>query len=263
MTKVDMLNQATYTIMKIYNVYSSIKYFTQFKQQKLVSKNHELKNLSNEKCFIIGNGPSLKEIDLTKISGYDTFTVNFFHKHNENLLDYSSYHVMIDGSFYTEKNIDYLLKLYQKSSNTKFIFSTKGYELIKDKIKDSSRIYCINQGLIQYENFLRLDMTKNMTASVNVVLASIQCAIFMGYKTIYLLGCDFNSYATMKPTHFYEKSEQERIVPIGVDLQWSSMAHYHHYALASYAIANGIKISNATHNSLIDAYERLEFDSLI
>ncbi|GBF12466.1 6-hydroxymethylpterin diphosphokinase MptE-like protein [Tepidibacillus sp. HK-1] len=263
MTKIDKLNKVLNTLFKIYNLTQNISFFLNLNKHKMISKNVQLKNIDKKECFVIGNGPSLNETDFSLLNDFDTFTVNFFHKGNTNFKFKSTYHVMIDGAFFTNENIDYVLETYRNNRDTKFIFTSKGYNILYKKGLEFDRAYFINQELVQYDDYLKIDMTKNMTASINVVLAAIQCALYMGYKKIYLIGCDFNSYATMKPTHYYDKEAKDRTVPMGVDLQWSALVHYHHYALANYARKNDVEILNATPNSLIDAYERVDFRKLI
>ena len=264
MTKLDILNKIELPIFKSYNLSERISFLFKFKEKNLISKNIVLKNsCKKHECFIIGNGPSLKFIDLSLIKDYDTFTTNFFHKSENNFV--STYHVMVDGGFYNQ-HFDYTLNAYKditNKTNTKFIFKTYAYDKLKNENVNLDNAYFIHTKLMQYNKFLKLDMCEDMTACVNVVLAAIQCAIYMGYKKIYLIGCDFNQYASMKPTHFYAKEAKERTVPMGVDLRWSSMAHFHHYALSNYARENDIEILNATEGSLIDAYERVKFDDII
>lgn len=261
MNKVEKLNVVIHAIMRVYNVSERIRFALDVRAHRLIAKNKALKKASKRTCFIIGNGPSLSEVNLQDLTDYDTFTVNDFHRDIIELANFSNYHVMIDNAYYTDEYIGYVRETVKKCTDTKFIFSYKGRNALKD-LKDSSRVFFVYQRLVQHGNFLKLDMTKNMTTSVNVVLAAIQCAIYMGYNTLYLVGCDFNSYATLKPTHFYESEPTYRINSMGSDLQWSSMAHYHHYALEKYAKSHGISIINATRGSLIDAYERVELASI-
>ena len=122
----------------------------------------------------------------------------------------------------------------------------------------SDRFFFIYPKLFQHNSFVSVECTKNMTASVNVICQCIQVALYMGYKEIYLLGCDFNQYASLRPEHFYntDSDGREMYINMGNDAKWSAMVHFHHYALNKYATKRGIKIVNLTPNSLIDAYQR-------
>ena len=66
------------------------------------------------------------------------------------------------------------------------------------------RAYFIKPYFVQNGANIRMDMSKIMTGSINVVPAAIECALYMGYRHIYLLGCDMN----LLPVHFYDQMEQ-------------------------------------------------------
>src|SRR3989338_8496092 len=50
--------------------------------KKILSLNVKIKNTkTGKRCFIMGNGPSLKDIDLTDFRNEETFVVNTFWNH--------------------------------------------------------------------------------------------------------------------------------------------------------------------------------------
>ena len=54
------------------------------KAKKIILKNQELKDIYKEKrCFIIGNGPSIKDQDLTLFKNEITFVANNFYLHKD------------------------------------------------------------------------------------------------------------------------------------------------------------------------------------
>lgn len=266
MKKIEYLDKIENFLFTGYNYYAYIR-FCFFKNKNVLKKNNDLKKISKNFCFIIGNGPSLKETELKKIKSFPIFTVNEFYKGKISKDIESDYHVLIDEAYFNEK-IDYLSELYSNCPNTKFLYSIKGYKTISNKLKKLDNTYFIYSKFIQNGKKIHLNLTQNTTACLNVVLECIQCAMFMGYKNIFLLGCDFNSYAVVKPVHFYSDEVKESNVNrdgvnIGSDLRYSSLVHYHHYALSEYANRNGISIINLTKNSLIDAYPKKELDEIL
>lgn len=230
--------------------------------RKIIKRNEELKRKVSEKqteeCFILGNGPSLRDVDLNLLKDKDTFTVNYFYRNEKEFR--STYHVIIDDIFYDDRGEGELINIYKEHPDTIFLLKYASYKRNKD-LYDLNRTYFTLAKQFQYGKYVVCDMTKNMTACINVVLHCIQCAIYMGYKKIYLLGCDFNAYAQLKTEHFYDA--QERVVSMGDDARWSSMAHYHHYALQEYASKIGVEIINLTPGSLIDAYKRDTLENVL
>ncbi|MCR5248298.1 MAG: hypothetical protein K6E14_11005, partial [Paludibacteraceae bacterium] len=176
----------------------------------------------------------------------------------------SRFFVAIDQNFYKTEQREYILDLYEQEKDVTFILKTPAYDLKKEW--DMNRTFFIFPKLFQYGDYVAVDITKNMTASINVVLQCIQIALGMGYKRIYLLGCDFTQYAEMKSHHFYDtKNDDDRraLTNMGDDARWAYLAHYHHYALQKYAKKHGQTIINLTEKSLIDAYEFGHFDNIV
>lgn len=239
-----------------FNLLSNLVFIFSFKKRRIVHRNKKLKT-NNESCFILGNGPSLKDVDLSLLKNKDTFAVNYFYKHNPDGFE-SKYFVAIDDRFYWEESaMKYLEDTYENHKDIIFILK---YSALSRRKWDMSRTFFINAKCLQYADKAYFDCTKNMTACINVVLQCIQIAMFMGYKKIYLLGCDFSQYAQVKPGHFYDSNLQIRDqLNMGDDARWAYLVHYHHYALRKIADKKGIEIINLTENSLLDAYK---FDSL-
>lgn len=254
--------------LMIYNKFSYLYSLINPKLNKCLKRNSALKKKRHsDECYILGNGPSIKNVDFEKLMDKETFTVNWFYEgyHGDFV---SRYFVAVDTNFLDdEKSINYIKKLRKKFKNVTFIlkYNVKKNGIITDY---TNNIYYIYPKQFQYDNYVQVDCTKNMTACINVVLQCIQIAIYMGYKKIYLLGCDFNQYATLKVEHFSDVEPNGEIKSIredsmGIDARWSSMAHFHHYALRKYADEHGIEIINLTPGSLIDAYKRDTLENVI
>lgn len=245
----------------LFNLCSDLLCLFKPRLRRVLKNNRELKR-THDRCFILGNGPSLNNVDLSLLKNEDTFAVNYFYKHNPNGFE-SSYLVIIDDKFYQGDSNEYIDLTYREYPRTKLILKYAMYK--KDPNKwDLSRTFFIYPKLFQYGDFVQCDCTKNMTACVNVVIQCIQVAISMGYKEIYLLGCDFSQYTQIKPTHFFSDASLDiRAINMGDDARWASLAHYHHYSLYKYARKNGIEIVNLTKESLLDAYPKADLKEVL
>ena len=74
-----------------------VKQKSLIKYKKLLDRNKELVGkYQGRRCFVVGNGPSLKNQDLTKLKGEVVFTVNWMMR--SPLFDTlkPTYHVIID-----------------------------------------------------------------------------------------------------------------------------------------------------------------------
>lgn len=246
----------------MFNLCSDIIFLFRPTVRKAVKRNKALK-ASREECFILGNGPSLKDVDLSRLKNFDTFTVNYFYKNPPQ--DFvSTYFVTVDDVFYKGQGRAYIKEVYKKYPQMKFILKHQAY-LDNPKMWDLERTYFYYMKKFQYGRYVQCDATKNMTLCTNVINQCIQIAMHMGYKKIYLLGCDYNHFTMLKPTHFYEKEGSARSLAacMGIDLRWSSKTLFHHYALELKAKKMGVHVINLTENSMIDAYRRKTLDAVL
>jgi len=260
MSKIDVKDKVDYFIYMFYNNMAKIQFeFSKYKQ--LVKKNKKFENIHDgERCFILGTGPSLKKINPECLKGEVVFGVNFLYKGDFLNALKPDYYCLYDQIFHTT-HIDETKRITELFPRTTIFMRTKAYDKINKAISTNNNIYFQHCNLFQYDNYIETNLTKSVTAPFNVLLGCIQTAIYMGFSEIYLLGSDFNSFATPKVQHYYDKEKTpERNMTLGYELKFYSMVAYHHYALHKYANSKGIKIINLTEESLLDAYpkEKLE-----
>jgi len=232
-----------------------IPQYIRYSKQRANNKNIKLLRKS-DRCYICGLGPSLKTVDFNKIKD-DTIVVNRFYKfadqNNINLTP--TYYCLIDDAFYKETLIEETRKAFDKYPNSAFLLNGKYIKNIKNETNQLSNAFygfMWNRTLNKKTN---IDFSKRIPIANNVVNTAIALAIYAGYKEIFLLGCDFNSFASPKSVHCYDEKDTERQISLGFELFCYSFVAEDHLELAAYARRKGIKIYNATPGSLIDAYE--------
>lgn len=233
-----------YTLKKIEGLHSLLK-----KNVSLVD--------NRDSCIICGNGPSLNNFNFQAHSDYAIFTVNFFHKGDISINNDKWFHVLIDSGFLESEYRQYIIDLYDQHPNIEFIFRAELQDIIKTIDFNLSHAHFIYSKLCQYKNKIYLKMHSNMTMCHNTVLMAIQCAIYMGYKKIYLIGCEHNFFYNY--SHFYDEEEFiQKSNP-----RWNGMLYYddkvfkHHHALRIYSEKNKVEIFNITPNSMLDTYNYL------
>lgn len=254
-----LFDKFLFFFLAIFNAISRLYFFLNPKISCIVKKNMSIKRNTDE-CFIFGNGPSLRNLDINLIKNRDTFSCNFFYNMDEFKFE-TTYFVAIDQNFYIKNSyIEYIKRLHRNHPNIKMFLK---YSSLYIKSLDDNNVYFIYAKQFQYGDFVSCDITKNMTACINVVIQCIQIAISLGYKRIYLLGCEFNQYAQLTSAHASNNYPANgRDGSMGSYARWYSMAHFHNYALRKYADVNGIQIINLTPNSLIDAFNKDTLESI-
>lgn len=229
----------------------------------VIKKNHELIKIENakKKIYICALGPSLKSVDLNKLDG-DSFVVNNFFKLADTYPNFiPTYYLWVDDGIYRNQSemekAKYAMNLYQPKG-TRFIINSKANHAEFVKNVDGDKLYYMSTFRGEFHPNKDYDMTKIMPVSGNVASFAILLSILMGYKEIYLLGCDFSSFTTPKPLHCYNDNNETKTLSLAQDLlAYAHVAKYHE-RLQELAERKGVHIFNATRGSLIDAYEKIE-----
>lgn len=225
-----------------------------------------------ERCFIIGNGPSLRAEDLEKIKNEYSFGANKIFKIFKSTVWRPTYLFAEDSLIY-----EYCYSDYNKISNIPKFVSNIALDwsklpLVKDGIKFFDFLYYYDV----YPNYppLSVDFTKEVWCTYNVGYQMINAAVYMGFKEIYLLGMDFS----------YDFSKDENLGQNGeLRVSGKVVNHFssdylrpgektHHtdtkYALKGFELLEkesknlGIKIYNATRGGKLEVFQRVNFDSI-
>lgn len=254
-----------------------------------LSRTKKLQNKhKGERCFIVGNGPSLKYHDLNQLTEERVFTVNYMMKSKDFKILNSDYHLffdpvvfelkpkvkedkeridMIHSTLKSNPDLTYIIP-YRRRANFmnlfpnhkfKFIYNYKTYTPHQTK---TSQLHRITPGF------------------QNVIIYAINTAIYMGFKEIYLLGVDMTGFlehfehnkVNEQWGHSYTKTEEEKAFVIetlkknkidnefylktyGKTLEQLKLIYAH-------ATRNNVKLLNASQHGAIDFIPRVTYDAL-
>ncbi len=247
---VKIMTDVTYSCI---NITSKMRYFLDIpKYKKFIKQNEELRDkFKGETCYILGNGPSIKNLDVSLLKGKHTFAVNGFYEsplYEE--LNPEIYCVYDKFEFANRK--ENLQKMIDSADeNHIFLFNRRAI----GQINNNSNCYYVYSTLLPTSKNHHYDLTRNANTFINVLGFCVMCAIFMGFKRIVLLGNDFSRFASRKQHHFYDVDKQiDRKESLFQELQGNAIAISQHAYLAQYCKKNGIEIVNATQESLMDVY---------
>jgi hypothetical protein len=241
-------------------------------QNPMLSKNKELNNsvCDNKTCFILACGPSINEMDLSRLNGKDCISVsNFFVHPIFNELK-PKFHVFapIHEPITDEQFINWLKDYELKSLfNQKVFCHIDFYSKIKNnKILTNKEVvfYGVNNSNIN--DFNNFSLTDDFPTYQTVVHLAIYIAISLGYKEINLLGVDHSWLFNFgKTVHFYSE-EQSALFTSNynehelTDLEDQFKNHqrlwYIYKLIKNYCSNNNIKIFNCTPNSFLDVFEK-------
>lgn len=246
------------------NVLGFVKYwaFDRNKYRKYIAKNKDLKGIANgNSCYILGNGPSLKKVDLTLLKGKNIITVNksvctsIFSELNP------VYHVVIDRFILEDIADDIEKELMRKDSDTIFILHRSGIERFAKY--DRAR-FVYGTKMASSQKAVSNKMTENMTTFLNVLPFAVLCMTYIGFNKIILLGNDFSFFAARKDQHFYDIEDNKvRTETLYSDLAGCSIVLLEYKSLYEFANKKGIEIVNATEGSLLDEIPQVKLQDYV
>lgn len=260
-TPIDLADKSKDFVFSCVNVCSRIYYLKDFfKYNKILMRNAAFRDkYKGEKCFIICNGPSIKNLELDKVKGKNIFTVNAML--TTELFDYlkPTFHLISDRKVYARYK-ESVLKSVENERDTTFFFHRS---ICKDiGLKDN--VFYNYGTLIPSKKGIYIDQCKNTNTFMNVPAFGIMLAMYMGFSEIVLLGFDFSFFASRKDSHFYDSGMSiDRKESLWEDLFGSSIAWQQYYYLYNYANNHGVKIVNATPGSLMDIYPQVDLDDCV
>jgi hypothetical protein len=235
------------------------------KYRTMLSANSKYKNLhAGECCVVIGNGPSLTTADLETLKRKQvvTFAANkIFAVFNET--DWRpDYYAVSDDRLYcnfAEQLDDVALphKFIAVDVFNRCVKKKAGYELF----------YRLPIIFMEKYRAFRPDMTRRMGEGNTITYYLLQMAAYMGFKEIYLIGCDFSySYGyDINGKYFEDKSVQDHFkadktkldnIP---NLRPNLLAYT---AARKYGEQHGFHIYNATRGGKLEVFERRDFDKI-
>ena len=201
---------------------------TDRKSVQCLKRNSYFKNkYYGQRCFIIGNGPSLANVDLSILRDEYTFSVNQASRSPQYKELRTNFHIWIDSVFFKidpEKEEEAEVLRVMKSMKTGDYMPTVFFPIDRysfagkyglDSIFD---IYYLKGDYRFLPDMRDIDYSKIGPKFSTVVQYCIGMAIFMGFRDIYLVGCDntgiindINSFMKVDSSEYsYEVSSNEK-----------------------------------------------------
>lgn len=211
------------------------------------------------RCFILGNGPSLADTDLTSLRGEIVFSLNRGYLIFPRLGFTPAYHVAINplvvqqsGEELSGLEVDELFVAWDqrrhvgRNPRTTFVRQVRG-------------------------PWFGRDLAHGLWGGYTVTYAALQIAYFMGFKEVVLLGVDHRFVTEGEPNalHISTGPDQNHFDPnyFGPGVRWhlpdltnSTLA----YRLADiFYRADGRRILDATVNGALDVFPKAELADLV
>lgn len=229
-----------------------------------------------QRCWIIGNGPSLTKEDLDVLED----------KREISIASNRIYHIYPKTkwrpTFYISMDVDGLLteihRIREGGDYLKFInYKARKY----GRNPDDHMVYLYRYGRFRIKNYvveaktMSSDISHYITSVGTVTANAIEIAIYMGFKEIYLLGVD-NNYAVkrledgsiyrdpnIKSSYFEGMKDGKGKEGDGISIQTVHQMNESYELCKQFALSKGVRIYNATRGGKLEIFPRVDFDKLL
>lgn len=268
MSKFDVKEKIDKWIYRSYNFLSEALFLLNPKIRRKLKKNNEFKNIHlGQRCFILGTGPSLSKLDSTAEHFLKTeiiIGVNSLYKSDIGARLTPTYYTLMDNLYWEQwcGTFKEVQNAYPNRTPT-FITDLRAQKFIEELQGHVKSMYIYSK---KYPvDQMSQNLEGNIFAAMNVVSYSILSAIYMGFKEVYLLGCDYSAFCSAGKGHCYD--DQEEVSQTNYNLAFYLKFYWitteFHYLIAKLAKQQNVKIINLTPGSLLDAYPRTTMESAL
>lgn len=261
--KISLLKRFLYTWR--YRLAANQGVFLTENERKIVKLKDKHKG---ERCFIIGNGPSLNSIDLTLLKNEYTFGVNAIYTNFDKMGFVPNYY-FVEDIFVAED---------RKDEINKFKGSQKFFgNYLKYCINQADDVHWLNVRFRydEYRNFphFSTNVLRQLWTGGSVTYLNLQLAYYLGFKEVYMIGFD-HSYSIPKDVEIDGKN----ILSLGDDVNHFNKDYFGKgkrwhdpmvdrmelaYKKAKlYYEVDGRKIYNATVGGHLEVFDRVDYNSL-
>lgn len=188
--------------------------FYNIKNSGGLTRNSVLKNKhEGERCFILGNAPSLLNHDLDLLQGESIFTVSngYLNPAYERLKP--KYHCLpqltysdVEAGMSESKAVEWFSNMDDALGEAEIFLHLNEYSLVKrNSLFSKRRVWYVGtHPSLQTKS--EYDLTKALSPIGTAPHMVLAIAMYMGFKNIYLLGIDYNFLCTRKYNYFFDRS---------------------------------------------------------
>lgn len=263
---------------------------------KVLSKNLELKNkYTNRRCFIIGGGPSVADINLSRLSNEYTFVMSEFEKHPQYNDLVHKFHIIADSNYFTEGQTEHWPRRFKEKdhdipTDTTIIINRAAKPFIdKYNLFKNHQVYFMGtQGIFTDNLPFNINIDHYVPQPKNSVLMCMMAAVWMGFNEIYLLGCEHNFLASplgrgkssafihgyddgipkldTADSEIIKKYINQKELRVTYETNMANMVQLFRSYRLFYAKARkthpSLQIFNTTPNSFLDVFPMIDFEDI-
>ena len=247
----------------------------------VLPKNKVLKNRHADggRCFVIGNGPSLADMDLRPLAREFTITANSFYKHphasdvGPNYLCIGDPHFMRDEP----RTVEWHRTIESRLPNTSLVLHPDAEALLKrHRLYANHEVFFFRTGRrARGSEEVNVDFSRRLNVGMTTgTMLMLPLALCLGFREIYLVGLDCNWLDDPDASyHFYDAHEY---FPEFDSVTSDTRGHMYedevrdvlrefesHRLLMDLARRREVRIFNATRGGRLDVYPRVVLEEVV
>ncbi|WP_379729947.1 hypothetical protein [Ferrovibrio xuzhouensis] len=248
---------------------------------KLLAANRNLHNAeAGQRCFILGNGPSVKALDLSLLAGQTVFSVSNGYLHDDYDRIRPRYHCVpqITYGLMTEDDVvRWFDEMHESIGDAILFLSDTEAELIQRHRLFSGRTVhylALRDDFDDLQSRRIIDLANPVPRVESVPIMVLMIAMYLGFREIVLLGVDHDHFKSGLYQYAFEpKALAGKDCTVGNDGKvtisryddFQSLARLwrQYRALRQTAEQNGIRILNATPGGELDEFLRVDFADIL
>ncbi len=247
---------------------------------EVLTANSEMRNRhAGQRCFIVGNGPSVREVDLRSLQGETVFSVSNGYLHEGYVAMSPAYHCVPQITYGVMKEADVVAWFREMDKGIGpaelFLNETEADLVRRHGLFPKRRVHylALQNSFDELDDRNVIDIARPIPRVESVPVMALLVAMYFGFREIVIIGVDHDSWRTGYYNYAFEpKSVADKDVSVTSDGKiltsnfdtFQSLARLwrQYRCLAQIAAANQIEILNAGHHGELDEFPRRSFESL-
>lgn len=214
---------------------------------------------AGQRCFVVATGPSLRSEDLDRIRGEHSFSMNSCLLAWEKTRWRPDFYLIQDR--YVYERLAPLLAGEAGAQLPEVWVSSQiaaacpvpwRFETFPLHELDHKMFHLRGWGSFRFSE----DCYSCIYDGYSVTFSALQMACYMGFREIYLLGCDCNY--NQAQTHFIPYGYRDPKAAVMGDKMLAG-----HAAFRRFAEAQGVRVFNCTRGGMLDVYPRVPLETIV
>jgi hypothetical protein len=226
-----------------------------------------------QRCFVIGNGPSLARQEIEPLAGQITFAMNGFLNHPAIKTVNPTYYCLVDPIYFdgSAPSDRFLDRLFATATQSHFILPYRAAATALDRwrLPPDRATFVAFAGNLSTCRLKKVDLTRPLPSIQNCAQLATLAALYFGCSSICLVGMDHDWAAHRgTDTHFYPQKTLENH-PVAhaecgrypyMTILEDALTLWRGYAtLRRHAEAMGVRILNCSDGGFLDVFDRAEY----